>query len=136
MVIWVWVLIVAFWPDPVRAPAMVALVHEPDVDVSAHPRPERVLQSVPVERYVGSAALESTLDSTIESSLMGSDKAPVAAVMPGVQAVQLPAELDAQVHTLMRDRHEVAAVRLVCDTMDVGIIDALHTVRSVATSTT
>jgi hypothetical protein len=85
------------------------------------------------ERYVGSAALESTLDSTIESSLLGLPTGPITmAALPGGSAVSLPPQLEADVIVLMDSGHEVAAVRLVCDAMDVGILESMRSVRGVA----
>lgn len=85
------------------------------------------------ERYIGSAALESTLDSTIESSLMGMPLGPITmAALPGAAAVSLPEQLEADVIALMDEGHEVAAVRLVCDEMDVGILESVRSVRRTA----
>jgi hypothetical protein len=52
------------------------------------------------------------------------------ATIRGPRVLELPPELEAEALDLMRRRQEVAAVRLVCDTMDVGILDAQRTVRS------
>jgi len=84
------------------------------------------------QRYVGSAALESTLDSTIESSLFGArDTSVTSALLPGSRSVTLPDALESQVRALMLDGHEVAAVRLVCDELDLGILDAVRATREV-----
>ncbi|HYJ68574.1 MAG TPA: hypothetical protein VEX15_13040 [Nocardioidaceae bacterium] len=48
----------------------------------------------------------------------------------GPQVVELPPELADEVRDLMSRRREVAAVRLICDSMGVGILDAQRTVRS------
>ncbi|MFY9915084.1 MAG: hypothetical protein WAK18_10480, partial [Nocardioidaceae bacterium] len=85
------------------------------------------------DRYVGSAALESTLDSTIESSLLGVPSGPVtAALLPGASVLELPSQLRGQVITFMADGHEVAAVQLVCDELGCSILEAVQTVRSVS----
>lgn len=99
---------------------------------TAQPVPSRLDALAPAERYVGSAALESTLDSTIESSLFGvAGGSLTSSVLPGAAGPTLPVELEAQVRAYLDARHEVAAVRLVCDELDVGILDALRAVRSV-----
>ncbi len=86
-----------------------------------------------VERYIGSAALESTLDSTIESSLLGVPTGPVsAALLPGASALELPTGLRGQVITFLTDGHEVAAVQLLCDELGCSILEAVQTVRSVS----
>lgn len=86
-----------------------------------------------MDRYVGSAALESTLDSTIDSSLLGIPTGPVtAALLPGAAALELPDELRVQVISFLADGQEVAAVRLVCDELDCSIIEAVQTVHSVS----
>ena len=46
------------------------------------------------------------------------------------QVLDLPADLEAEARSLMERKQEVAAVRLVCDSMGVGILDAQRTVRS------
>lgn len=52
------------------------------------------------------------------------------ATIRGPRVLELPPELEAEALDLMRRRQEVAAVRLVCDSMGVGILDAQRTVRS------
>lgn len=52
------------------------------------------------------------------------------ATIRGPRVLDLPPELEAEALDLMRRRQEVAAVRLVCDSMGVGILDAQRTVRS------
>jgi hypothetical protein len=46
------------------------------------------------------------------------------------QVLDLPADLAAEARDLMVRKQEVAAVRLVCDSMGVGILDAQRTVRA------
>lgn len=100
---------------------------------TAQPVRSQLNVAAPADRYVGSAALESTLDSTIESSLFGATGGALSSsVLPGAAGLTLPVELEAQVRIYLDARHEVAAVRLVCDELDVGILDALRAVRSVA----
>jgi hypothetical protein len=53
-------------------------------------------------------------------------------VLSGVAAVSLPVEVVEQVRFHLRNGHEVEAVRLVCDTMNVGLLEATKTVRSYA----
>lgn len=99
---------------------------------TTEPVPSRPDVPTPTERYVGSAALESTLDSTIESSLFGSASGSlISSVLPGAAGPRLPVELEAQVRAYLDTGHEVAAVRLVCDALEVGILDALRAVRAV-----
>ncbi len=82
---------------------------------------------------IGSAALESTLDSTIESSLFGLSPGPTTrSVLPGAVTVRLPAEIEGTVVAFMAAGQEVAAVRFLCDELDVGIFDALRTAREAA----
>ncbi len=82
---------------------------------------------------IGSAALESTLDSTIESSLFGLSPGPTTqSVLPGAATARLPAEIEGTVVAFMVAGHEVAAVRFLCDELDLGIFDALRTAREAA----
>ncbi|MDQ3485463.1 MAG: hypothetical protein M3445_08680 [Actinomycetota bacterium] len=82
---------------------------------------------------IGSAALESTLDSTIESSLFGAAPGPVTqSLLPGAATEQLPPEIEAAVVAFMVAGHEVAAVRFLCDELDMAIFDALRTAREAA----
>ncbi len=91
------------------------------------------LVAAPPERYVGSAALESTLDSTIESSLMGLPAgSSVLSVLPGGPGLDLTDDVRSQVEVFVTDGHEVAAVRLICDEMGCGILEAMNTVRSLS----
>jgi hypothetical protein len=53
-----------------------------------------------------------------------------AALRRGPRVIDLPTELADEVRELMGRRQEVAAVRLICDSMGVGILDAQRTVRS------
>ncbi len=83
------------------------------------------------DRSIGSAALESTLDSTIESSLLGMPAGSATlSALPGGPAIDLPVEVRSQVDVYLTDGHEVAAVRLICDEMGCGILDAMRTVRT------
>jgi hypothetical protein len=82
---------------------------------------------------IGSAALESTLDSTIESSLFGAAPGPVTqSLLPGAATEQLPPEIQAAVVAFMAAGQEVAAVRFLCDELDMAIFDALRTAREAA----
>jgi hypothetical protein len=82
---------------------------------------------------IGSAALESTLDSTIESSLFGLSPGPTTqSVLPGAATPRLPAEIEGKVVAFMVAGQEVAAVRFLCDELDLGIFDALRTAREAA----
>jgi hypothetical protein len=79
-------------------------------------------------RYELSSSLDTTLSTSLTSSVIGEP----GSVAAGPQTVALPSDLSRQVIELMGQGHEVAAVRLVCDEMDVGILDAQKTVRSLA----
>lgn len=57
---------------------------------------------------------------------------PMAAGAPGPKVVPLPGDLEVRVMEFMRQGHEVGAVRLLCDELDIGIIDARHTARTLA----
>ena len=82
---------------------------------------------------IGSAALESTLDSRIESSLFGLSPGPTTqSVLPGAATARLPAEIEGTVIAFMVAGQEVAAVRFLCDELDMGIFDALRTAREAA----
>jgi hypothetical protein len=57
-------------------------------------------------------------------------------VAAGPQAVDLSPDLRQQVLDLMDQGYEVMAVRLLCDELGVGILEAHTTVRTVAGMTT
>jgi hypothetical protein len=126
---------------PEAAPPQVDLRDDPDVQaflpavenpVDSDPAAD-ALSSGPTERYIGSAALESTLDSTIESSLLGVPAGPsTMASLPRGPVLSVPAELESVVMGLLDDGHEVAAVRLLCDELDCGILESMRTVRSLS----
>ena len=54
------------------------------------------------------------------------------AAFGGIEVIPLPDEVAEQVRYHLRNGHEVEAVRLVCDTMNVGLLEATKTVRSYA----
>ncbi len=97
------------------------------------PSPSPPLTSFAHDRSdIGSAALESTLDSTIESSLFGSSPGPITvSVLPGAATERLPTEIEAAVAAFMEAGQEVAAVRFLCDELGMGILDALRAARQV-----
>ncbi|HSS68222.1 MAG TPA: hypothetical protein VLK34_06690, partial [Nocardioidaceae bacterium] len=72
--------------------------------------------------------LDTTLSTSLTSSIIGEP----GSIVAGPQTVALPPDIRQQVLDLMALGHEVMAVRLVCDEMDVGILDAQKTVRSAA----
>lgn len=125
--------------DRVPQPEVVQPLQEMPV-VSRVPAPPEPAGSSALRerRDIGSAALESTLDSTIESSLFGVSPGPTAesllpgSLLPGAATVRLPAEMEVTVCAFMDAGQEVAAVRLVCDELKVGIFDAMRSVRQVA----
>lgn len=122
--------------DPRDDPQIRAVLPDLGTSPSAVSDPtSQVLSAPPTERYVGSAALESTLDSTIESSLLGVASDPSTMTLStslGGQSVELPPEIETRVLAFMSDGHEVAAVRLICDELDCGLLDAMRTVRALA----
>jgi hypothetical protein len=73
---------------------------------------------------------EDTLDLAEIVGIDGSDEGLTEATLRGPRVIELPPELEAEAVELMQRHQEVAAVRLVCDTMGVGILDAQRTVRS------
>ncbi len=82
---------------------------------------------------IGSAALESTLDSSIESSLFGATRTPPPLpLLAGASTVRLPADIHSAVMKFLDLGQEVAAVSLVRDKLDVDILDAMRTVRELA----
>jgi len=115
-------------PLAVRAAVTAEVTSEPA------PSPSPPLTSFAHERSdIGSAALESTLDSTIESSLFGSSPGPITvSVLPGAATQRLPAEIEAAVAAFMEAGQEVGAVRFLCDELGLGILDALRAAREVA----
>ena len=132
------------WPAPIEAAQeLIADLRDdpqvrpllPDLDppppLATEPT-SSVLSTAPPERYVGSAALESTLDSSIESSLLGLPSelstTTLSTSLVG-QPVELPQEVEARVLALLSDGHEVAAVRLICDETNCGLLDAMRTVQ-------
>lgn len=69
--------------------------------------------------------------SPVTAELPGEAARP-AALHSAPQQLELPAELRARALELMEQNYEVGAVRLVCDEMGVGILDAQKTVRTLA----
>jgi hypothetical protein len=80
------------------------------------------------QRYQLSSSLDTTLSTSLTSSVIGEP----GSVANGPQTVSLSPQLQQQVLELMDRGYEVMAVRLVCDEMDVGILDAHKTVRTLA----
>jgi hypothetical protein len=95
---------------------------EPGADqVFVHDLPTPTPEAT-TELAVTSTEPTETVVETFEQSLL--------APTIGSQVVELSPELQAQVRSLMARKQEVAAVRLVCDTVGVGILDAQKTVRA------
>jgi len=79
------------------------------------------------------SSLMTSLSSSLSSSLTDSPPKPeTSAVFGEVSVVALPNEVADLVRFHLRKGHEVEAVRVVCDTMDVGLLEATKTVRSYA----
>jgi hypothetical protein len=76
-------------------------------------------------------SLVSSLSSSLSSSLTDSPpRSTSTTAFLDIQAIALPDEITDQVRFHLRNGHEVEAVRLVCDSMNVGLLEATKTVRS------
>jgi hypothetical protein len=124
-------------PPPIEPDAVVVAVdQEPDSAYSTAEPADAALSPdvtdsapVPPRRpYELSSSLDTTLSTSLTSSVIGEP----GSVANGPETVDLPPDLQQQVLDLMDRGYEVMAVRLVCDEMDVGILDAHKTVRTVA----
>lgn len=122
-------------PPPFQAAAP-PVVWTPPATQSA-PQPAPVI--IPAEPVGPSAAeirarhdrLASSLDSSMSSTL-GTPLADDHPVLAGPRVIELPADLQRRAMEYMDQNYEVMAVRLVCDEMHVGILDAQKTVRTLA----
>jgi hypothetical protein len=116
---------------------------EPDTEPGSSPKPPPPPPPVSTEEVptlvseAGPAASEPAGSETAEESTeptildIGDPEADVElTVVRGPRVLDLPPELAEEVRGLMHKHQEVAAVRLVCDSMGVGIIDAQRTVRA------
>jgi hypothetical protein len=92
-----------------------------DAEAASSPTPSR-------HRYELSSSLDTTLSTSLSSSVIGES----GSVVAGPQVLSMSDELRARVLELMDQGYEVMAVRLVCDEMDAGILEAQKTVRSAA----
>jgi hypothetical protein len=103
-------------PPPPPPPGAAAEEAEPDDEPVEEPEPstDRSADTIDLAEIVGIDESDEELMATIR----------------GPRVLELPPELEAEALDLMRRRQEVAAVRLVCDSMGVGILDAQRTVRS------
>jgi hypothetical protein len=122
-------------PQPPRFDPVVVEVADDPAPESAFPTDEPTGADLapdtttPARRpYELSSSLDTTLSTSLTSSIIG-EPGPIIA---GPQTVALPPEVRQRVLDLMAQGHEVTAVRLVCDEMNVGILDAHKTVRSAA----
>jgi type II secretory pathway pseudopilin PulG len=127
-------------PQPPRADPFVVEVAEFPSPQSAFPTDEPTAGDMspdvtggaesapPRRRYELSSSLDTTLSTSLTSSLIGEP----GSVAGGPQTVPLSPQLQQQVLELVDQGYEVMAVRLVCDEMDVGILDAHKTVRTLA----
>ncbi len=121
-------------PVPTFDPVVVEVATDP-VPESAYPTDEPTGADVAPDTTMATRRryeLPSSLDTTLSTSLTSSVIGQQGSVLAGPQALALPPDLRQQVLDLMDQGYEVAAVRLVCDEMDVGILDAHTTVRSLA----
>jgi hypothetical protein len=79
------------------------------------------------------SSLMTSLSSSLSSSLMDAPpRAASTAAFADIAVVSLPYDVAEQVRIHLRNGHEVEAVRVVCDTMNVGLLEATKTVRSYA----
>jgi hypothetical protein len=125
----------AIRPQPAQTdPLVIDVAGDPDPR-SAYPTDEPTSSAAAPDtttparrRYELSSSLDTTLSTSLTSSLIGQP----GSIADGPKAVAVPAGLRQQVLDLMNQGSEVMAVRLVCDEMNVGILDAHKTVRSIA----
>ena len=112
-------------PPPGAAEEEQGPADEPVVQSPSEPVAEPAdAGSSPIDRK------EDTLDLGEIVGIDGSDEELIEATLRGPRVIELPPALEAEAVELMRRHQEVAAVRLVCDSMGVGILDAQRTVRS------
>ena len=78
------------------------------------------------------SAADSALDTTLDGAIPVIDEGQASPLAVGPQVVPLTPALREQVVELMRQNYEVMAVRLLCDELGVGILDAQQTVRAAA----
>lgn len=116
-------------PDTVKPPPP----PPPGAEEESEPEPEPADEPV-ADPVVESAAAEPDrkIDTIDLAEIVGIDEGEelIAATLRGPQVVELPPELEAEAIDLMKRHQEVAAVRLICDTIGVGILDAQRTARS------
>ena len=78
-------------------------------------------------------SLMTSLSSSLSSSLTDSPpRMTTTSAFGQVAVISLPVEVAERVQFHLRNGHEVEAVRVVCDTMNVGLLEATKTVRSYA----
>lgn len=111
---------------PVPPPAQVVI----PVVLDAAPTvvPEMVVPPAPAPPHRTS----SSLDSSLSSSLADTGHDAEHQMLSGPRVVELPPDLQRRAMEYMNQNYEVMAVRLVCDEMHVGILDAQKTVRTLA----
>jgi hypothetical protein len=79
------------------------------------------------------SSLMTSLSSSLSTSLTDSPpRMPTSPVLSGIAVISLPVDIADRVRFHLRNGHEVEAVRLVCDRMNVGLLEATKTVRSYA----
>lgn len=116
-------------PDTVKPPPPPPPGAEQEPEPEAEPVDEPVAN--PVDEPVA-VEPDRKVDTIDLAEIVGIDEGEelIAATLRGPQVVELPPELEAEAIDLMKRHQEVAAVRLICDTIGVGILDAQRTVRS------
>jgi|SoiMethySBSTD1v2_1073268.scaffolds.fasta_scaffold504157_2 hypothetical protein len=99
---------------------------EPGAEPADEPADEPVVQPVAADQP------DRKVDTIDLAEIVGidEDEELIAATLRGPQVVELPPELEAQALDLMKRHQEVAAVRLLCDTLGIGILDAQRTIRA------
>ena len=126
-------------PDEDDGPALVPI--DPSPEPEPEPEPEASAKPPPPPPPPGSPPDVDETREPAQSAASAADPSPLPddpeedvelAVVRGPRVLDLPPELAEEVRGLVQSHQEVAAVRLICDTMRVGILDAQRTVRSLA----
>jgi hypothetical protein len=131
-------------PDPRGAVETVSPTPKPPVEQAsapppplptpapARPQPPAAPASMPETPDPYESTLSSSIDSSLSTTLGGTSTDPISSPLAGPQIVPLSPELQTRVLELMDQNFEVMAVRLLCDELHVGILDAHKTVRTLA----
>jgi hypothetical protein len=125
-------------PDDEDVPALIPVDMSDELKGDVEPSAKPSLPPPPPPPPSDDGVIEDPAEDPVAATIDGLD--PItddfdaddveAALRRGPRVIDLPPELADEVRELMGRRQEVAAVRLVCDSMGVGILDAQRTVRS------